>query len=167
MNLAAWSQFFFYLLNQNNLFEEYENDNINIIENVDDWELDIKLTKEFETLGFYISDHPLNQYKSIFDQYNIVSYDNFQSDENLLSSNIACTVLKTQEKKTQKGTSYAIIKFSDLNSVFELFVFSDVFETNREILIEGNSVMITLVKNYVDENKTQKKINIRKIISMK
>ena len=44
----------------------------------------------------------MNQYKSIFDQYNIVSYDNFQNDENLLSSNIACTILKTQEKKTQK-----------------------------------------------------------------
>ena len=27
--------------------------------------------------------------------------------------------------------------------------------------------MITLVKNYVDESKTQKKINIRKIISLK
>ena len=48
-----------------------------------------------------------------------------------------------------------------------MFVFSDVFETNREILIEGNSVMITLVKNYIDENKIQKKINIKKIISMK
>ena len=72
-----------------------------------------------------------------------------------------------RKKKTQKGTSYAIIKFSDLNSVFELFVFSDIFENNREILIEGNSVMITLAKNYVDESKIQKKINIRKLISMK
>ena len=52
-------------------------------------------------------------------------------------------------------------------NLFELFVFSDVFESNREILIEGNSVMLTLVKNYVDETKVQKKINIRKIISMK
>ena len=51
--------------------------------------------------------------------------------------------------------------------MFELFVFSDIFETNREILIEGNSVMITLVKNYVDDNTAQKKINIKKIISMK
>ena len=75
--------------------------------------------------------------------------------------------LKSKKKKTQKGTSYAIIKFSDLSGVFELFVFSDQFESNREILIEGNSVMITLVKNFVDENKSQKKINIRKIISMK
>ena len=51
--------------------------------------------------------------------------------------------------------------------MFEIFVFSDIFETNREILIEGNSVMITLVKNFIDDNKIQKKINIRKIISMK
>ena len=46
-------------------------------------------------------------------------------------------------------------------------MFSDVFETNREILVEGNSVMITLVKNYVDDSKIQKKINIRKIFAMR
>ena len=111
--------------------------------------LDIKLTKEFETLGFYISDHPLNQYKSIFKQYNIINYDDFENNNDILSSNIACTVLKVQEKKTQKGSSYAIVKFSDLSNVFELFIFSDIFELNRDNLIEGNSLMITLIKNYV------------------
>ena len=64
---------------------------------------------------------------------------------------------KVQEKKTQKGNSYAIVKFSDLNSVFELFIFSDIFELNRDKLIEGNSLMITLIKNYIDENKNSKK----------
>ncbi len=152
-------------VNQIDLFKE-END-VTYLEIIEDWSLDLKLSKEFETLGFFISDHPLNQYKSLLSQYNIIDYEEFNLNENILSSNIACTILKVQEKKTQKGTSYAIIKFSDLSGVFELFVFSDVFETNREILIEGNSVMITLVKNYQDENKIQKKINIRKIISMK
>ena len=85
----------------------------------------------------------------------------------MLSSNIACTVLKTQEKKTQKGTSYAIIKFSDLNSVFELFVFSDIFETNREVLKEGKSLILTLMKNYINDKKIQKKINVKKIITLK
>jgi len=93
-------------------------------------------------------------------------YD-FENNIDILSSNIACTVLKVQEKKTQKGTSYAIIKFSDLNSVFELFVFSDIFEINREVLTEGNSLMLTLMKNYIDEKKTQKKINVKKIITLK
>jgi len=151
--------------NQIDLFKEEKD--VTYLDIIEDWNVDVKLSKEFETLGFFISDHPLNQYKSLFNQYNIVDYDEFNSNENILSSNIASTILKVQEKKTQKGTSYAIIKFSDLSSVFELFVFSDIFEFNREILIEGNSVMITLVKNYVDENKIQKKINIRKIISMK
>ena len=152
-------------VNQIDLFQE-DNDET-YLDIIEDWNLDVKLSKEFETLGFFISDHPLNQYKSLLNQYNIINYEEFNSNEDILSSNISSTILKVQEKKTQKGTSYAIIKFSDLSGVFELFVFSDVFENNREILIEGNSVMITLAKNYVDENKTQKKINIRKIISMK
>jgi len=111
-------------------------------------------------VGFYISDHPLSQYKSIFKQYNITNYADFEINNDFLSSNIACTVLKVQEKKTNKGSSYGIIKFSDLSNVFELFIFSDIFEINRNNLKEGNSVMLTLIKNYSDENRIQKRINV-------
>ena len=89
-------------LNQIDLFGDNENEEINFLENIDDWNIDIKLSKEFETLGFYISDHPLNQYKSIFKQYNIINYDDFENNKDILSSNIACTVLKVQEKKLKK-----------------------------------------------------------------
>ena len=139
----------------------------NHLEKIDDWETDNKLSKEFETLGFFISDHPLNQYKIIFNQYNIINYEQFENDNDSLSSNVACVVLKVQEKKTQKGSSYAIAKLSDLSSVFELFIFSDIFELNRDKLIEGNSLMITLMKNYIDKSKIQKKINVKKIVSLK
>ena len=44
--------------------------------------------------------------------------------------------------------SYAIIKFTDLGGVFELFVFSDLFEQKREILKEGNSVFLNLIQKY-------------------
>ena len=155
------------LLNQIDLFQNQDVDETNFLKKDEDWNTDIKLTKEFETLGFYISDHPINQYKSIFKQYNIIDYNDFENNNDILSSNIACTVLKVQEKKTQKGSTYAIIKFSDLSNVFELFVFSEIFELNREVLKEGNSLMITLIKNYSDQLKTQKKINIKKIISLK
>ena len=153
--------------NQINLFENQNELDSEFLEKVEDWDNDIKLKKEFETLGFYISDHPLNQYKSIFKQYNITNYEDFNFNREILSSNIACTILKVQEKKTQKGSSYGIIKFSDLSNVFELFIFSEIFEMNREILSEGNSVMLTLIKNYSDENKTQKRVNVKKIISLK
>ncbi len=155
------------LLNQIDLFGDQAVEELNFIEDIEDWNTDIKLNKEFETLGFYISDHPLNQYKSIFKQYNVTNFNEFENNKNILSSNIASTVLKVQEKKTQKGSSYGIVKFSDLSNVFELFIFSDVFELNRDILIEGNSLMLTLIKNYTDESKTQKRINVKKMISLK
>ena len=154
-------------LNQIDLFGSEETQEINFFEKIDDWNIDTKLAKEFETLGFYISDHPLNQYKSIFKQYNINDYNSFENSSDILSSNIACTVLKIQEKKTQKGSSYGIIKFSDLSNVFELFIFSEIFESNRQKLLEGNSVMLTLMKNYIDENKSQKRINVKKIVPLK
>ena len=117
-------------------------------------------------MGFYISDHPIHQYKSIFSQYNIIDYELFENKKDILSCNIAATVLKVQEKKTSKGNSYGIIKFSDFSNLFELFIFSEVFENNRSLLIEGNSLMLTLMKTYSDENRNQKRINIKKIVSL-
>ena len=154
------------IANQINLFNEQEVKEIEYLDKIDDWNIETRLSKEFEALGFFISGHPLNQFESIFDQFNILNFSEFENNNNVLSSNIACTILKVQEKKTQKGNSYAIIKFSDLTSVFELFVFSDIFDINRSLLIEGNSVMITLIKNFSDDNKIQKKINIKKITSL-
>ena len=78
---------------------------------------------------------------------------------------VASTILKIQEKKTQKGTSYAIIKFSDLGGVFELFVFSDIFELNRDNIKEGKSVIITLFKNFNDSEQ-RIRINVKKIIPL-
>ena len=53
------------------------------------------------------------------------------------------------------------------NSFLYLEVVQTIIETNRDLLKEGNSLMITLLKNFIDENKIQKKINVKKIISLK
>ena len=103
--------------NQIDLFQEETETNESYIEKIDDWNIDTKLSKEFENLGFFISDHPLNQYKTLFSLYNIISYEKFDNDDSIVRSNIASTVLKIQEKKTLKGNSYAIVKFSDLSRV--------------------------------------------------
>ena len=87
---------------QFDLFDDKLSNEENILDDIEDWNTDIRLTKEFETLGFYISDHPLNQYKSIFDQYNIVSYDNFQNDENFIKFQHCLHGLKNPRKKNTK-----------------------------------------------------------------
>ena len=155
--------------NQTNLFSKEENTDEEYLKKVSDWLFEDRLSKEFETVGFFISDHPLNQFKDIFKEYGIINYDNFVNQEQIKSANVAATVLKVQEKKTQKGTSYSIIKFSDLSMVFELFIFSDVFELNREILKEGNSMMLMLMKNDQSPDNESKsiRVNVKKISLLK
>ena len=153
--------------NQIDLFGENENQESEIINSIEDWKFEERLSKEFESVGFFISDHPLNQYKEIFNDYNLTDYQNFNSNEEFFNTNIAATLLKIQERKTAKGTAYAILKLTDLTSVFELFIFSDILESNREILKEGESIILTLVKSISNEENRFKRINVQKIASLK
>ena len=125
------------------------------------------MSKEFESVGFFISDHPLNQFTEIFKDYKIKDYSSFISKEDLKESNIAATLLKIQERKTAKGNTYAVLKLTDLSSVFEIFIFSDVLELNREILKEGSSLILTLFKNISNDENRLTRINVRKIGSLK
>ena len=153
--------------NQIDLFGNTVIESEDLIPFIEDWEFEERLAKEFESVGFFVSDHPLNQFKEIFDDYNIFDYQVFNSDQENMETNVAATLLKIQERKTSKGNSYAILKLTDLSSVFELFIFSDVLELNREILKEGNSLILTLKKSISSEENRFKRINVQKIASLK
>ena len=153
--------------NQIDLFSSDETQDNEIVLNIEDWNFEERLSREFEAVGFFISDHPLNQFKEIFDDYKIVDYIKFNIDDNIKDANIAATLLKITERKTAKGTSYGVIKFTDLTSVFELFIFSDTLELNREILKEGNSLIVTLIKTFSNDENKIKRINVQKITSLK
>ena len=153
--------------NQIDLFAEDETSQNDIVNDIEDWKFEERLSKEFEAVGFFISDHPLNQFTEIFDDYKIKNYSSFNSNDDIKDANIAATLLKIQERKTAKGNSYAVMKLTDLTSVFELFIFSDILELNREILIEGNSLILTLVKSISSDENRFKRINVQKIGSLK
>jgi len=158
------------IANQIDLFEingtENKSDD-NFFSEIKDWEFEERLSREFEAIGFFISDHPINQYKEIFNDYKIINYKTFLSDDSINQCNIAATLLKIQERKTAKGNSYAVIKLTDLSSVFELFIFSEVLELNRDILSEGSSLLITLNKNLSKDENRFKRINVTKITLIK
>ena len=154
-------------INQSDLFSEDENIQEDFIINIKDWEFEERLSKEFESVGFFISDHPLNQFTEIFDDYKIINYSKFLSNYEINNANVAATLLKLQERKTAKGNSYAVLKLTDLTSVFELFIFSDVLEANRGILKEGSSLILTLVKNISNDENRLRRINVQKIASLK
>ena len=155
------------LANQIDLFSDNNETEEDILVKIEDWKFEERLSKEFEAVGFFISDHPLNQFTEIFEDYKINDYAKFISDDNSENVNVAATLLKVQERKTAKGNAYAVLKLTDLNSVFEIFIFSDLLELNREILKEGNSLILTLVKNISNDENRFKRINVQKIASLK
>ena len=88
--------------NQSSLFDKNEisKENFEFLQSKP-WSQKILLNEEFKSLGFYISDHPLNEYKDIFNQLNIISYDKFYNNLETVGL-VAGTIMSIQEKKQQK-----------------------------------------------------------------
>ena len=152
---------------QNNLFEDSSSEN-NLLFSVSKtkkWTNNEMLMNEFQSIGFYMSDHPLNAYRDYFEKMNVISFNKFVEGKES-SALVAGTIMSIQEKKSSKGTPFAIVKFSDLKSEFELFLFSDLLVSNRENLKTANSFILTLQKDNAGADSFSRRINIRKLISL-
>ena len=152
--------------NQTNLFEK-SNDYLNDFEFLPsaEWKQKELLQEEFKSLGFYISNHPLNEYEEIFSFLKIITYNEFDQG-NISEGLVAGTIMSIQEKKSTKGSPYAIIKFSDKKGEFELFLFSEILVANRNKLKESESFVITLQKEKLSENGSKQRINVKKILNV-
>ncbi|MAC44847.1 MAG: DNA polymerase III subunit alpha [Pelagibacteraceae bacterium] len=151
---------------QTNLFNDEENKEKKFdFEPSIAWKNKEVLAEEFKSIGFFLTDHPLNEYDDVLNQLNIKAYNEFYND-NTKEGLVAGTIMSIQEKKSAKGTPYAIVKFSDKNSEFELFLFAEILVSNREILKESETFVLTLQKDYGNTNDIKKRINVRKIINL-
>ena len=88
---------------QTNLFDEKSDlkGNFDFLK-TEAWSKKELLSEEFKSLGFYISDHPLNDYKEVFDHLKIVSYKTFLQNNNK-EALVAGTIMSIQRKKVQKA----------------------------------------------------------------
>ena len=123
------------------------------------------MSEEFKSIGFYLTNHPLNEFEEIFNQLKIKPYNQFYEDD-LNEGLVAGTIMSIQEKKSAKGTPYAIIKFSDKKAEFELFLFAEILVANRDKLKESESFVLTLQKDKINGENTKKRINVKKILNL-
>ena len=135
------------------------------IKNSSNWSSDEMLSKEFEAVGFYISNHPLKDYKEILEQQQVKTFKDFELDSDKQSF-LAGTIMSIKEKKTAKGNSFGIVKFSDLSKVYELLIFSELLENNRKNLIPGKSFLLTVIKDKDNQENRFRRISVRKIVSL-
>jgi len=103
--------------------------------------------------------------KEFFSELKIKPFKEFKN-QNEKEGLIAGTIMSIQEKKSLKGKPFAIVKFSDNTSEYELFLFSELLINNREKLKESNSFILTVSKDNVINNNAQPRVNVRKILDL-
>ena len=134
--------------NQNLLFEEEEIsfDDKNLFnQKVPEWNSGEILKNELEVVGFYFSDHPLKHYpKKFFELQNISLFNEIEINENIKKIKLCGSVLDIKERSNKDGRKYAFVTVSEVNSQYELSIFSENLSKFRHLLKEGNLLIFDI-----------------------
>ncbi len=132
------------------------------LQNVDDWPKSEKLQKEYESVGFYLSSHPLAEYVESFHEENIIKVsevkDELSSGPKLVR--ITGSVLSKQERMSNRGNKFAFVQLSDPTGIFEVTVFSEILEEFRQSLQAGQNLLLTCEASLED---SQPRFLLRKV----
>ena len=107
-----------------------------------------KLSFEKELLGFYISGHPLEQYREILETQMFSTSDLGQCrhQEKIKLGGI---IHQVKPIVTKKGTTMAFFTLEDLRGEVEVIVFPDLYENSREVL---KNEEVVRVRGKLDRN---------------
>jgi len=111
------------------------------------WGLMERLSQELEAVGFFLSGHPLDDYRDMLASLNIPDWASFEAKaraQNGAGGKVAATVLYKQERKSKSGNRFAFAGFSDPTGQFEAVVFSDTLAAAGEALEPGSNVVLTV-----------------------
>ncbi len=103
-----------------------------------------KLMREFQVLGFYLSAHPLDAYRSLLDKLRVQNFADFSVavKQGATAGRLAGTVISKQERKTRTGNKMGIVTFSDASGQYEAVLFSEGLNQYRDLLESGKSLVI-------------------------
>ncbi|GAB4542475.1 MAG: DNA polymerase III subunit alpha [Thermodesulfovibrionia bacterium] len=112
---------------------------------VKEWSETKRLTMEKEALGFYITGHPLNNYKDEMERLNITPIGSLKELKDKEDVTIGGIVLAIKEINTKKGERMAYLTIEDLYGTIEAILFPDIYREaeyilsmDRPIIINGN-----------------------------
>ncbi|VAV84378.1 DNA polymerase III alpha subunit [hydrothermal vent metagenome] len=101
------------------------------------------LTFEKETLGFYITSHPLESCKRDLKIYSTASTEGLGEVRSGSEASVGGIVSQLRETVTKKGARMAFIQLEDLLGSVEVVVFSDLYKKCREILESDMPLLVT------------------------
>ena len=105
-----------------------------------------KLHREFQVVGFYLSAHPLDEYKAALKKMRVQTWAEFSAavKQGATAGRLAGTVTSKQERKTRTGNKMGVVNFSDVSGQYEAVLFSEGLAQYRDMLEPGKSLVITV-----------------------
>tara|TARA_Y100000590_G_scaffold63691_2_gene68338 strand:+ start:580 stop:3984 length:3405 start_codon:yes stop_codon:yes gene_type:complete len=158
---------------QNNLFSNSpdENNVINLNNNKEEkWTKSKTLNYEYDALGFYLTEHPLEDFRIFLKKYNFLTYEeieklfiNIRNDEKKIFK-LTALPIDMKQRTSKKGNKYAYVQFSDTSANFEAIIFSDILNESYELIKNQDLLLLTLE---ITKNENNVNSRVIEMISLK
>lgn len=106
-----------------------------------DWEDEIRLNGEKETLGLYLTGHPIDRYDAEINQFvsHRITALNPNSNQTIT---VAGLVVAIRTMNTRRGDKMAFVTLDDRTGRLELAVFSDTYHHYRDLIAKDRLVVV-------------------------
>jgi DNA polymerase-3 subunit alpha len=101
------------------------------------------LAFEKESLGFYLSGHPLKDYAREIEDFGTHTSTALREARGGETVAMAGMIAAIRKRKTRKGDWMAVVTLEDLEGVCEVIVFPELMARSREILDEDAAVLVS------------------------
>ncbi len=130
---------------QSLLFGGHAPEPIRFVES-DGWSLGERLQKEFDAVGFFLSGHPLDEFKDSLERLRVQDFNGFSRAvrDGATAGRLAATVISRVERRTKSGSKMGIIMLSDQSGQYEAIIFSEALQQMRDALEPGMVVLLSV-----------------------
>jgi DNA polymerase III subunit alpha len=111
-----------------------QDDEDHVMEPAEAWPEGLKLKHEKETLGFYITGHPLRKYASEVKAYGNATTGSLSEKPSGFDVSIGGIVSSLRVTRTKKGDAMGVVLLEDWEGIVEVVVFPDTFAKTQRLL---------------------------------
>jgi DNA polymerase-3 subunit alpha len=110
------------------------------------WPAAERLRKEFDAVGFFLSGHPLDDYRKVLDKLRVQPWSAFARmvKEGGSAGRLAATVLDRTERRTKSGNKIGIVDLSDQTGQYEAILFQETLNQHRDLFEKGSVVLMNV-----------------------
>ncbi len=125
--------------------------------------LETKLAFEKETLGFFLSGHPLNKYKAIIDRLNITKSSELRDIKEGKPVTMIGYLVSYKTKKSAKGEPYANLVFEDFDGEYNAIAFPTLYKEIASDLVKDTIYIVRGILTFDDDENTMPRVVLKSI----